>query len=429
MLTTPLAVPSTAALTARLAPLVRTASGLAVLALGAVGLHVVDDAFLRPPDGTSPTDHLAAGLVPMALLALAAWGVARVRPGARAVVLLLAGAFGVVTAVEAVYDTSRGELRGDDWTGLVAAPAGLALLGLAVATLWTSRRHDALRRRYPRRAGLAVAGLAVVVGVVYPLAFAHGITHVGRDAVAGADLGPGAQRVTFESSDGLELTGLYLPSRNGAAVIAFPGPGALDHARMLARHGYGVLMFDQRGEGDSEGQPNALGWEGEHDVRGAVDFLRRQPGVDPQRIGGLGLSVGGEVLLTAAAHDAGLQAVVSDGAGIRSLREQRLAGGLFADVIWAGLTAGTAIFADSAPPPSLADLTAQIEDVPLLLIHSGHGGGGEELTADYAAAARTPTTLWEIPEAGHTEGLTARPAEYERRVMGFLDAALLRPAS
>ena len=33
-------------------------------------------------------------------------------------------------------------------------------------------------------------------------------------------------------------------------------------------------------------------------------------------------------------------------------------------------------------------------------------------------------TLWEIPESQHVGGITARPAEYERRVVGFFDEAL-----
>jgi hypothetical protein len=36
-----------------------------------------------------------------------------------------------------------------------------------------------------------------------------------------------------------------------------------------------------------------------------------------------------------------------------------------------------------------------------------------------------PDQLWEITGAGHTGGISAAPAEYERRVMGFFDRALL----
>jgi alpha-beta hydrolase superfamily lysophospholipase len=60
---------------------------------------------------------------------------------------------------------------------------------------------------------------------------------------------------------------------------------------MLAAHGYGVLVFDPRGHGASEGDPNVFGWSGEEDVRSAIRFLQARPDVDPARIGGLGLSV------------------------------------------------------------------------------------------------------------------------------------------
>jgi alpha-beta hydrolase superfamily lysophospholipase len=79
-----------------------------------------------------------------------------------------------------------------------------------------------------------------------------------------ANLGAEYREVSFTTSDGLELAGWYVPSRIGAAVIAFPGRnGPQAQTRMLARHGYGVLLFDRRGQGESEGDPHAFGWEGE----------------------------------------------------------------------------------------------------------------------------------------------------------------------
>jgi len=45
---------------------------LFLLATGAVGLHIVDDNFLQPEPGTSAGDHLASGLVPIAVLAVVA---------------------------------------------------------------------------------------------------------------------------------------------------------------------------------------------------------------------------------------------------------------------------------------------------------------------------------------------------------------------
>ena len=91
---------------------------------------------------------------------------------------------------------------------------------------------------------------------------------------------------------------------------------------MLARHGYGVLLFDRRGEGSSDGEPNAFGWGGDRDVKAAIDFLQPRPDVDRDRIGGIGLSVGGEMMLEAAAETDDLKAVVSEGAGARAFSEE-----------------------------------------------------------------------------------------------------------
>ena len=45
-------------------------------------------------------------------------------------------------------------------------------------------------------------------------------------------------------------------------------------------------------------------------------------------------------------------------------------------------------------------------------------------TRSSTAAPARAATLWEIPGAGHVGGIRAQPAEYERRVVGFFDAAL-----
>lgn len=66
----------------------------------------------------------------------------------------------------------------------------------------------------------------------------------------------------FAAVDGLRLAGWYVSSHNGAAVIVAPGRSTAvqRHARMLIRHGYGVLVFDRRGEGRSQGDANLYGW-------------------------------------------------------------------------------------------------------------------------------------------------------------------------
>jgi uncharacterized protein len=400
------------------------------IALGLIALHVLDDAFVHPEPGTGAGDHLVSGLVPVAVALLIALVYGRLRPGLRASVGLSCGLLALVTgAATSVRHVVIDGLSGDDLTGIVATLAGAALVGLALETLWRTRRHDERRgRRYARRvlvvAGLGLAGLFVVG----PIGLAVLVTHKARAPVEAADLGRPYERVAFTTSDGLELGGWYVPSRNRAAVIVFPGrSGTVSRARMLAGHGYGVLVFDRRGEGESEGDINAFGWNGESDLRAALAFLGSRVDVDPDRIGGLGLSVGGELLLQTAAHTPELHAVVSEGAGYRSLAEQRhVAGALWWLSPTTVLTAATAVLSNQGPPPDLASLVARIGPRPVFLIYSPHGQGGEqELNPVYYRAARGPKTLWAIRGGGHTGGLAAEPAEYERRVVGFFDAALL----
>jgi hypothetical protein len=405
---------------------------VARVAIGAIALHVADDSFFQPQPGTSAGDHLVSGLVPLAVLALAAWAYPRLRAGFRATIALLLGIFGIVAGVEAIYYTTKDGPSGDDFTGLLSIPAGIVLLAVGVVTLWRSRKTaDSRRRRYLRRSLIAVGTVAAVYVVLAPFYVSYVFTHVARGYVPEPELGAAYEEVSFRTSDGLELRGWYIPSRNRAAVIAFPGRrGPQRPARMLARHGYGVLLFDRRGEGESEGDPNVFGWQGERDVHAAVAFLQSRPDVDPERIGGIGLSVGGEMMIEAAAESDGLRAVVSEGAGIRSLREAlaipETGARLTSALAFGVLTPAVALFSNDLPPPSLEDLAPRIAPRPVFFVYADPGQGGEsELNETFYEAAREPKLIWQVPGSGHTGGIEAQPDEYERRVVGFFDDALL----
>ena len=413
---------------ARAAATLRTEAGLARLALGLAALHVVDDNFIQPQPGTSASDHLVGGLVQTALFVLAAWAYPRLRPGARATLAIGFGIFTVVMGIgEAGYYTRENGPSGDDYTGLLAIPAGFLLIGIGLVTLWRSRKGGGLVRRYARRVLVALGLLLGAYFVVYPVSEAYVLTHAARAYVPAPALGTSYEEVAFTTADGLRLEGWYVPSRNGATVIVFPGrKGPQAPARMLASHGYGVLLFDRRGEGASEGDPNALGWAGTRDLEAAVSYLRARDDVDDGHIGGLGLSVGGEMLLHFAAETDDLKAVVSEGAGIRSVREAtELTGSerLVAAPVFALVTGATAVFASDLPPPSLKDLSAEIS-VPVFFIYATPGQGGESLSQTYYEAARQPKEIW-AAEGGHTGALEAQPEEYERRVVGFFDDNLL----
>jgi hypothetical protein len=413
----------------RSGPLVTT-TRLLLAAIALLALHVVDDSFLQPVAGTSAGDHLVAGLVPLAVLGLAAWAVTRVRPGARAAIALMLALPAILSGAEAIYYGGKTGLEGDDYTGLLALGAAPVLLGVGGWTLWTSRRGgDHPARRYGRRLLKTVGVLAVASIAVIPFAMGYISSYVARTEVPAARLGAAHENVELHTSDGLTLDGWYVPSRNRAAVIVFPGrKGTQRHARMLARHGYGVLLYDRRGEGRSEGQPNGWGWDFDKDIEAGIAFLKARADVDPQRIGGLGLSVGGEMLLQTAAQTTDLAAVVSEGAGARTMAEEvdDVSG---IDKLGAVLSYGVrdltvAVLQDRTPPENLLDLVPRIAPRPVFFIHAGADDVGHRTPAYYEAAGE-PKQIWEA-QGGHTDGIDRQPREYERRVTAFLAGALLR---
>jgi uncharacterized protein len=289
-----------------------------------VCLYVLDDAFVHPEAGTTGADHLLSGLLVSVLVVAGAVAVPRLPDGARGALLLILGGLAIVAGVaDGLRPALLERLSGDDLSAILAAVVGVVLVGDGAMSLWRSRRLDERRgRRYLRRALVAIVALVAAAELVFPLGMSFVATHTARAPVRTADLGRPYRSVAFTTSDGLRLRGWYVPSLNGAAVIVFPGRRAnpVRYARMLARHGYGVLLFDRRGEGQSEGDGNLFGWGGDKDLLAAIGFLGRRP--DVKAIGGLGLSVGGELMLQTAAETPKLGAVVSEGAGQRSLREQ-----------------------------------------------------------------------------------------------------------
>ena len=129
---------------------------------------------------------------------------------------------------------------------------------------------------------------------------------------------------------------------------------------------------------------------------------------------------------TAAETDT-LGAVVSEGAGARSVREDVIhmpASKVPEIAVSTVLTAGTALFGNQPPPASLEKLAAKIR-APVFYIYATRGAAGEDNQPDYYEATRSPKQIWKI-DTSHTHGLSARPDEYERRVVGFFDRSLLQ---
>jgi hypothetical protein len=341
--------------------------------------------------------------------------VKRLRPGVRAGLALLAG---IPLTLYGVLHLAYGGVA----LGGLTAVVGASLLARAVTIPWRSRGSGTWRSR-------AVAVPALLFGLLFfvvPVSIGITETQKWRSEI-GSPPSAAYRDVSFRASDGVRISGWYRPSRNGATVLVVHGGGSdrrgsVAHASMLARHGYGVLLWDARGRGRSEGRQNAWGWGWPRDVEGALAFLRRS-GADMSRVGGLGLSTGADVLVQVAGTSGGLGAVVADGTVASSFADVRRVYGVSAITpFFAAEFAAVRLTSGTKPGPTIADVVPHIT-APTLLVAAGAPERDAGRVYDRAAGA-APLDVWYLPKVGHTAAIREVPAEYERRVTRFFDAAL-----
>jgi pimeloyl-ACP methyl ester carboxylesterase len=398
------------------------AAGLALIAL-----HLLDRAFSG--SHTMLLGVLAIVAAPLIWLAAQPRVTRPTRVVLGVVVGLLSIGFGV--ASHALHAVNSG-LDRYDVTGIGMIAGGLLLVAAGLTALAAPRRaprRRAIAWRAAHGAGWLAGAFVLLVVVIMPFAMGLKVTHAPRWEIQESSLGIGHEEVRIDASGDRTLSAWYVPSRNGAAVLVGHGSGGsrervLEEIRLLAGHGYGVLAFDLFGNGESSGHSNGLGDNAQPAVDAALAYVAGRPDVDPERIAAFGSSLGGEVLLEAAARDPRIRAVISDGAARPEDKiEVTNPAGLERALAWVQLQAPRIIGGERAAP-SLIDLMPRIAPRPVLLISAGGDPDETPVNRAYLAAAGPSAELYSIPEAGHTSGLAARPQEYEARVTAFLERAL-----
>jgi pimeloyl-ACP methyl ester carboxylesterase len=309
------------------------------------------------------------------------------------------------------------------------------VLGLANEALFNRSRR--LARWYKLRTVILVLAEALAVFyLVVPIYGAYEATHPTRVPVVGspASLGMAYEDVALPAADGITLRGWYVPSRNGAAIIAVHGADGnrvqmLWHAQALAEKGYGVLLFDLRAHGESDGTVFPV-TDASPDVAAAVAYLRSRDEIDPERIGAVGLSLGAEVILQAAARDGSLKALIADGASTNRIEDllplppQYRFMYVVAPTWW--MSDRMAAWMSGVLARPLVVLVKDIAPRPVLFISSREAPEPFMNRRLYARAG-PGAQLWELPDTAHVGGIFAHPEEYRQRMVSFFDAALSRP--
>ena len=199
----------------------------------------------------------------------------------------------------------------------------------------------------------------------------------------------------------------------------------LPYVEMLHPAGFHLLVFDARHHGASDRDGHASMKKFSEDIRAAVAFLASRHDVDEDRVGVVGLSIGGSAAIHAAAHEPRVRAVVTVGSFAHP-RDAMLAMGLGHPLLAPGMPLAFRIaewlvgarFDDLAPERHIARVAGRV-----LLVH---GEDDRIVPVDDLERLRRSSCgraeAWRVPARGHSD--LHLEAAFAPRVVAFLNDAL-----
>lgn len=246
--------------------------------------------------------------------------------------------------------------------------------------------------------------------------------------VTPTDLGLAYEDITIITEDNIKLSGWFIPSENAGkkAIIICHGYPA-DKGNVLSfatflHDKFNLLFFDFRAMGKSGGKITTAGWRERKDFLAAVESLKSK---GMKKIGALGFSMGGAVIIMADSPD--VVAIVSESAyaDLESMLHLMYRNFWFfrypfvyATRLWSHLLLGVNL-SDVSPKDFIKDIK-----VPMLLIHSEMDS---QIPVEHAQAlkkANPDAELWIIDEADHGGIWGALRSQYEGRISKFFLSAM-----
>ena len=244
-----------------------------------------------------------------------------------------------------------------------------------------------------------------------------------------------AQRWSTLTEDGITLRGWYLPTNQRRHLIVLVHglwgsweEDMLDLGTKLHDRQFDVLLFDLRGHGESDPSRLSMGNRERADIR-AVQGWAQSQGFSDKRIGWLGYSMGGSILLLEAARNRNIQVAVTDSAygDLHEILRTQLSK---ESGLWSCFNPGIICAAqlcyglpsDGVDPIRFAK---DWGERPLLLIH-----GVEDLVVPISQAQElehaigSSCQLYSWQDAGHIEAYQKHKEEYVRKVGDFFDRHL-----
>ncbi len=254
------------------------------------------------------------------------------------------------------------------------------------------------------------AGYGVIAGLLY--LYQDQLVYFPERALIATPTRAGLayEPVRFTSTDGVALSGWFIPAPNARATLLFFHGNAgnishrLESIRQFHQLGLNVFIFDYRGYGESEGVPTEAGTY--RDAEAARRYLVETRGLAPEHIVYFGRSLGAAIAAWLATQHPPRALIVES--AFTSVPD-------FGAEIYPWL-----------PVRLLARLRYPTQEylrsvqAPVLVIHSRDDEivafrHGERLYG----SANSPKELLEI-RGGHNDGFLVSGAHYTRRLDGFL---------
>lgn len=270
----------------------------------------------------------------------------------------------------------------------------------------------------------------VLMGFVVNLSYkqAQSYMHPARQHVSGETLKTNNiqyKNIDLITEDGFKLAAWYTPPKNGVVILVAHGHSAArpeDIYTLFASHSYGVLAWDFRAHGDSEGDFTTLGYYEVMDVKAALDYALAQPGV--KHVGGWGGSMGAVTMIRSAAKYPEIEAIVTDSVFPTLVDELNLR------VPFPVIRPLIRFFAEQQTGLNMNDVRP-VDDVTLISprpIFIIQGMADTMIPSDSAQriydAAGEPKQLWTEPDAGHLGMYSSHPDTYTEKVISFFDQYL-----
>ena len=245
------------------------------------------------------------------------------------------------------------------------------------------------------------------------------------------------EKIFFNSSDSVELSGWYVPATNGDSektIIICHGWGSnkgeiLKDTYFLAEHGFNLFYFDFRGSGESKTSKFvSLGYFEIRDLEGAIKFLENFKSEEAKNIYLYGCSMGGAVVLYAAAHNPKVKAVLAESvflsfkSVIKNWSWHRLKVPYFPMVMMTSFFVKMKLKVD----PELYSPLGNLDKIhiPVLFIHGENDDLVSELEADtiFRLCASDKKEKWRVKNASHAKCPEVAGEYFKDKVLSFYNS-------